>query len=113
MEGGGGGSGRRERAELRCRCPCYLPNPKRGSIMNKHDKATGSAVATGKQTEVAVLARGCFWGGEDILPNVPGVIETAVGYTRREQRRDISKELPAQESGRVHLPLYEGLGARD
>jgi methionine-S-sulfoxide reductase len=36
---------------------------------------------TARQTEVAVLAGGCFWGVEDILRDVPGVIDTGVGYT--------------------------------
>ena len=31
--------------------------------------------------EVAVLAGGCFWGMEEILRGIPGVVETAVGYT--------------------------------
>jgi peptide methionine sulfoxide reductase msrA/msrB len=31
--------------------------------------------------ETAVLAGGCFWGMEDILRDVPGVVETEVGYT--------------------------------
>src|SRR3989442_3861114 len=33
------------------------------------------------QTEVAVVAGGCFWGVEEILGAVPGVIDTDVGYT--------------------------------
>ncbi len=30
--------------------------------------------------ETAVLAGGCFWGMEEIIRQIPGVIETAVGY---------------------------------
>jgi methionine-S-sulfoxide reductase len=35
----------------------------------------------GQATEIAVLAGGCFWGVEEILRAVPGVIDTEVGYT--------------------------------
>lgn len=31
--------------------------------------------------EVAILAGGCFWGMEDLLRGITGVIETEVGYT--------------------------------
>ncbi len=31
--------------------------------------------------EIATLAGGCFWGMEEILRQIPGVISTRVGYT--------------------------------
>ncbi len=31
--------------------------------------------------QLATLAGGCFWGMEDLIPALPGVLDTTVGYT--------------------------------
>ncbi len=42
--------------------------------------APGEAPSCEATVEEAVLAGGCFWGMEEILAQIPGVIESTVGY---------------------------------
>jgi peptide methionine sulfoxide reductase msrA/msrB len=41
----------------------------------------GSATQVTTGPETAILAGGCFWGMEDIIRKIPGVLDTEVGYT--------------------------------
>lgn len=44
-----------------------------------HAQAKGAAMTATTQT--AYLAGGCFWGMEELVRQIPGVLETEVGYT--------------------------------
>jgi peptide methionine sulfoxide reductase msrA/msrB len=43
--------------------------------------ASGDQPGCKSTLETAILAGGCFWGMEDILRKIPGVLETEAGYT--------------------------------
>jgi methionine-S-sulfoxide reductase len=60
----------------------------------------GSATSAGvpkasndENAEIAILAGGCFWGMEQLLRELDGVLDTEVGYTAdRSDRRSIPAE---------------------
>jgi methionine-S-sulfoxide reductase len=49
--------------------------------MSTEQMKSAAPTVAGRQTEIAVLAGGCFWGVEQILREAPGILETDVGYT--------------------------------
>jgi peptide methionine sulfoxide reductase msrA/msrB len=58
----------------------------------------------GKETkasgrEIATLAGGCFWGMEDIIRQIPGVLETRVGYTGGKTPNATYREVTRGDTG--------------
>ena len=54
---------------------------------------------TSGKTEIATLAGGCFWGMEDIIRDIPGVIDTEVGYTGGTVKNATYEDLKRGDSG--------------
>jgi peptide methionine sulfoxide reductase msrA/msrB len=57
----------------------YLPRFEKAGVAPAGGGAK-SAADSGRR-ETAILAGGCFWGMEELLRQLPGVIETEAGYT--------------------------------
>lgn len=59
------------------------------------------------KTETATLAGGCFWGMEEIIRAIPGVISTQVGYTGGETKNATYIEVKTGRTGHAEAVKIE------
>jgi len=61
--------------------------------------AGGEKAGCNATLETAVLAGGCFWGMQDILRKIPGVLETEVGYTGGSTSKPTYEDVSSGDTG--------------
>lgn len=49
--------------------------------------------------EIAILAGGCFWGMEDLIRKLPGVVDTEVGYSGGETPNPVYRDVKTGRTG--------------
>lgn len=57
--------------------------------------------------ESALLAGGCFWGMEDILRKLKGILSTEVGYTGGQTSNPVYNEVKTGKTGHAEALLIE------
>ena len=68
-------------------------------LFEKTAATDGAKQDTNARRETATLAGGCFWGMESIIRDIPGVLETRVGYTGGTLRNPSYRDVTTGETG--------------
>jgi peptide-methionine (S)-S-oxide reductase len=67
----------------------------------------GTPLAASGKDQLAIFAQGCFWGVEERLRRVPGVVATAVGYTGGQAPDPTYEQVSGHGTGHAESVLVE------
>ncbi|WP_242344313.1 peptide-methionine (S)-S-oxide reductase MsrA [Anaeromyxobacter terrae] len=67
----------------------------------------GTALVPSGKNQLAIFAQGCFWGVEERLRKVPGVVATAVGYTGGRTPNPSYEDVSSHTTGHAESVLVE------
>ena len=67
----------------------------------------GTPIAARGKNQLAIFAQGCFWGTEERLRKIPGVVATAVGYTGGHTADPSYEDVGSGATGHVESVLVE------
>ena len=82
-----------------------IGNPACGK--NPGNAGHGTPLAATGKNQLAIFAQGCFWGVEERLRKVPGVIATAVGYAGGQAANPSYEEVSRGSTGHAEAVLVE------
>lgn len=85
--------------------PRPIGNPALGT--RPGNAGRGTALAPSGANQLALLGQGCFWGAEERLRRVPGVVATAVGYAGGHSAEPTYDQVSGHGTGHAEVVLVE------
>ncbi|HSD18904.1 MAG TPA: peptide-methionine (S)-S-oxide reductase MsrA [Anaeromyxobacter sp.] len=82
-----------------------IGNPSIGT--NPGHVGRGTPLTPSGKNQLAIFAQGCFWGVEERLRKVPGVVATAVGYTGGRTQNPSYEDVSSHRTGHAEAVLVE------